>query len=180
MSRVPAALALAACTLFAEAPAPRTPFAEFEERVGAYMKIHKAAESDMGKLSSTSSAQQLDAKKTSLADGIRAQRSGAAQGDIFTAPIAAEFRRLIAMDLKHRPTRIKESIRSGELVSAKVHVNGSYPEGVPLETMPPTLLASFPKLPPELDYRFIGSTLVLRDVSANIIIDLMPYAIAAK
>jgi hypothetical protein len=59
-------------------------------------------------------------------------------------------------------------------------VNGPYPEGVPLETMPPTLLGSFPKLPPELDYRFIGSTLVLRDVTANLIIDLMPNAIATK
>jgi hypothetical protein len=171
---------LAVCTLFAQAPAARTPFADFEERVAAYMKTHKVAESDMGKLSPTSSAKQLDAKKTSLADEIRAQRAGAAQGDIFTAPIAAEFRRLIAMNLRHKAATIKESIRSGELVSANVRVNGSYPEGVPLETMPPTLLASFPKLPPELDYRFIGSTLVLRDVSANLIIDLMPNAIAAK
>jgi hypothetical protein len=170
-------LIIAATALYAQRS---TPLADFEERVGAYMKIHKAAESDMGRLSPTSSVQQLDAKKISLADGILAQRSKAAQGDIFTPPIAAEFRRLIAMDLKHRPTRIKESIRSGEHVIAKVHVNGRYPEGVPLETMPPTLLASFPKLPPELDYRFIDSTLVLRDVTANLIIDLMPEAIATK
>jgi hypothetical protein len=169
---------LAAGALIAQTPS--TPLADFEERVAAYMKIHKSAESDMGKPSPTSSVQQLDAKKISLADGILSQRGGAAQGDIFTAPIAAEFRRIIAMDLRHRPTRIKESIRSGEQVYAKVRVNGPYPEGVPLETMPPTLLGSIPKLPPELDYRFIGSTLVLRDVTANLIIDLMPNAIATK
>jgi hypothetical protein len=169
---------LAASALFAQTPS--TPLANFEERVAAYMKIHKSAESDMGRPSPTSSVQQLDAKKTSLADGILGQRSGAAQGNIFTAPIAAEFRKIIAMNLSHRPTRIKESLRSGEQVNAKVRVNGPYPEGVPLETTPPTLLASFPKLPPELDYRFVGSTLVLRDVTANLVIDLMPNAIAAK
>jgi hypothetical protein len=171
-------LVLAAGALFAQTPS--TPLADFEERVAAYMKIHKSAESDMGRPSPTSSVQQLDAKKISLADGILAQRTSAAQGDIFTAPIAAEFRRIIAMDLRHRPTPIKESIRSGELVNAKVRVNGPYPVGLPLETMPPTLLASFPKLPPELDYRLVGTTLVLRDVTANLIIDLMPNAISAK
>jgi hypothetical protein len=173
------ALALiAACTLFAQTPAPRTPFADFEERVAAYMKIHKAAEAGMGRLSPTPSAERLEAKKNGLAEGIRAQRAGAKQGDIFTPAIAAEFRRVIALNLRHRAKTIHESIRSGEQVKAVVQVNGSYPEGVPLETMPPTLLMSFPKLPPELDYRFVGSTLVLRDVSANLIIDLMPNAIA--
>ena len=169
---------LAAGALFAQTPS--TPLADFEERVAAYMKIHKSAESDMGRPSPTSSVQQLDAKKVSLADGILSRRAGAAQGDIFTTPIASEFRTIIAMALRHRSTRIKESLRSGEQVNAKVRVNGPYPEGVPLQTMPPTLLASLPKLPPELDYRFLGSTLVLRDVTANLIIDLLPNAIATK
>jgi len=171
---------LAACALLAQGPAARTPFADFEERVDSYMKIHKAAEADMGKLSTTNSVQQLNAKKNSLTDGIFTRRSTAAQGDIFTPAIAAEFRKVIAQNLQRRSHRIHSSIRSGEKVIAKVHINGPYPEGVPLETMPPTLLSSFPKLPQELDYRFIGSTLILRDVSANLVIDMMPNAIAAN
>jgi len=156
----------------------RTPFAEFEDRVAAYMKIHKAAEAEMGKLSPTSSPQKIDAKKDALAEGVRSKRASAAQGDIFTPAIADEFRRLIAIDVKRRSKRIRESIRSGEPVMAKVRVNGSYPEGLPLQTMPTTLLTSFPKLPSELDYRLVGTTLVLRDVTANLIIDLIPNAIA--
>jgi hypothetical protein len=43
--------------------------------------------------------------------------------------------------------------------------------------MPPTLLMSFPRVPAELEYRFIGSTLILRDVGENLIIDLIPNAL---
>lgn len=161
-------------------PAVRTPLADFEDRVAAYMKIHKAAASDKGALSPTKSPAQIDAKQTALADGIRKQRSNAKQGDIFTTPIAAEFRKIIAADMKRRPERISQSIKSGAVVSTKVEVNGAYPEDTLLETMPPTLLASLPKLPPELVYRFIGSTLVLHDVGANVIVDLMPNAIVLK
>jgi len=158
-------------------PSP-TPFADFEDRVAAYMKIHKAAQSDLGGLRPTSSPEQIDAKKDSLAEGVRTKRSTAIQGDVFTPTIADEFRRVIAIDLKRRDKRIRQSIRSGEPVMAKVRVNGSYPEGLPLQTMPPSLLTTFPKLPSELDYRLVGTTLVLRDVTANLIIDFVPNAIA--
>lgn len=157
-----------------------TPFADFEQRIADYMKIHKAAEADLGALTPTKSPAQLNEKKASISDGVRTKRANAAQGDIFTPEIATEFRKLIATNLKHRPRRIRQSIKSGEVVAANVHVNGSYPEGVPVETMPVTLLASFPKLPSDLDYRFIGSTLVLRDVAANLIIDLIPNAIVLQ
>jgi hypothetical protein len=51
------------------------------------------------------------------------------------------------------------------------------PEGVPLSFMPPRLLASLPPLPPEVQYRFIGRSLVLWDVHANLIVDFLPGAL---
>jgi hypothetical protein len=35
-------------------------------------------------------------------------------------------------------------------------------------------LGRFPKLPEELEYRFIGRTLILLDTTANIIVDYAP------
>jgi hypothetical protein len=166
--------AFAVWTAFAEG---RTVIADFEERVAAYMQIHKAAEAEMGPLTAKESSKQIDAKMVSLGEGVRAKRANAAQGDVFTPAIAAEFRNLIATGIKHRPKRIRQSIRSGEPVMASLHVNGAYPEGMPLQTMPPTLLESFPRLPAELEYRFVGTTLILRDASANVIVDLIPNAI---
>jgi len=164
--------------LLAQDQSPKTPIEDFKDHVSAYMKLHKAAETDRGALSPTRSPQQIEDKKSSIAEGVRAQRSNAAPGDIFTPPIATEFRRIIAVGLKHRPKRIRESIRSGEQVMTKLQVNGPYPEGLPVETMPPSILLSLPKLPSQLEYRFVGTTLVLRDVTANVIVDLIPNAIA--
>ena len=54
----------------------------------------------------------------------------------------------------------------------KLTVNGRYPDTVPLSTMPPQVLRRCRKLPEELEYRFIGRTLILIDVHAHIIVDL--------
>jgi hypothetical protein len=43
--------------------------------------------------------------------------------------------------------------------------------------MPPTLLLNLPRLPNELQYRIVGTTLVLYDVSSNLIADLLPNAL---
>jgi hypothetical protein len=166
-------------SLLAQTPPGETPFAGFEERIDRYMKLRKTAEADSGHLSTTPSAKDLDAKKKALGEKIRAARTSAKQGDIFSPDAAREFRRVIALDLQHRPKAIKESIRSGEVVEGRVHVNESYPEHVPLETTPPTLLMSLPALPKGLDYRFVGSTLTLRDVGANLILDYLPNALPA-
>jgi hypothetical protein len=47
----------------------------------------------------------------------------------------------------------------------------------PAATVPPTLLQKLPELPDEVTYRILGSTLLLVDRKANLIIDFMPNAI---
>jgi len=39
--------------------------------------------------------------------------------------------------------------------------------------MPPSLLSNLPLLPPELEYRTVGRDVVLRDVGANLIVDVV-------
>ena len=51
------------------------------------------------------------------------------------------------------------------------------PPNIPLQSTPPTILLNLPRLPPELEYRIVGRTLVLRDAVANIVVDLIPDAI---
>jgi hypothetical protein len=43
--------------------------------------------------------------------------------------------------------------------------------------VPPQVLRSLPPLPPELEYRFIGTTLILLDAHAHIIVDYMTGAV---
>jgi hypothetical protein len=48
---------------------------------------------------------------------------------------------------------------------------------LPLQSTPPSLLANFPELPKEVEYRIVGHNLILRDVDANLIIDFLTNAI---
>jgi hypothetical protein len=60
--------------------------------------------------------------------------------------------------------------------SVKLAVNARYPDDVPVSTMPPQVLAALPKLPEELEYRFIQNSLILFDQHAHIIADYMDRA----
>ena len=59
----------------------------------------------------------------------------------------------------------------------KLAVNARYPDQVPLSTMPPDVLENLPKLPKEVEYRFVGEHLILLDPDAHIVVDLMPRAL---
>jgi hypothetical protein len=56
-------------------------------------------------------------------------------------------------------------------------VNSTYPPSQPLATFPPKLLLQLPELPEELEYRFQGRDLILRDSKANLVADVLPGAL---
>jgi hypothetical protein len=57
-----------------------------------------------------------------------------------------------------------------------LQVNAPYPEGAPVSTVPPPLLAKLPALSADVQYRFVGRHLILLDTRAQIIIDYLPDA----
>lgn len=152
--------------------------ADFEKRVAEYLKLRKEVAAGLPRLKPAESATAIKAHETALAERIRRARSQAKQGDLFTPAIAAEFRRLIAIAMKgQRETRIRESLKSGEPVNLALHVNQKYPSGAPLQSTPPTLLTNLPKLPDSLRYDIVGGSLVLHDVAANLVVDIMNNAL---
>ena len=61
--------------------------------------------------------------------------------------------------------------------SSRIRINGTYPEDKPLSTVPPNILAVLPRLPDDIQYRFLGRHLILLDTRANVILDRIPFAI---
>ena len=57
-------------------------------------------------------------------------------------------------------------------------VNGAFSWRTAVPT-PPCVLAVLPPLPDELQYRFVGRDLVLVDIEANLIVDVLPEAISS-
>ena len=72
---------------------------------------------------------------------------------------------------------VRQTIMEDNPGKVKLQVNGRYPDGVPLTTMPPSVLAQLPRLPDDLEYRFIGDRLILLDVHAQLVVDFMDAAI---
>jgi hypothetical protein len=101
--------------------------ADFEARVADYIKLRKKVKGDAS-LKPTTSPEEILRRQQELAKRIREARPNAAQGDIFTPPIAAEFRRLIALTMQGPEAhRIEKSLRHAEPVRAPIQVNGAYP-----------------------------------------------------
>ncbi len=152
---------------------------DFEKQIKDYMKLRKQAEAGISALKPTASAHIINEHRRLLANSIQAARPQAKQGDIFSPAIAQEFKHLISMGYKGTDgAKVRTSLRNDEPVNdVLVRVNALYPEHIPLQTTPPSLLLNLPELPRELDYRIVGHSLVLRDVGANLIVDYIPGAI---
>jgi hypothetical protein len=152
--------------------------ADFDKRVAGYLKLHKRAGTGLPQSKPTGSPETITNREHELAEKIRSLRPNAKRGDIFTLAISAEFRRLLKMTWRGSDAaHIRSSLASSEPVSLVLHVNGTYPTTVPLQSTPATLLQNLPVLPQELEYRVIAHNLVLRDIEANVIVDFIERAI---
>jgi hypothetical protein len=150
---------------------------EFYARVSRYLDLRKKEAGSPPK--PTKSAVKLEDSKNAMAEKIRAARADAKQGDIFTPEIEAYFRKRIAAALKGRNgAKIRSSLRHAEPVQGvQLHVNQPYPDGVPLQSVPPSLLLNLPRLPKDLEYRIMGHDLALHDIAPNLIVDFIPGTI---
>jgi len=150
----------------------------FEQRVADYVKMRKAALDGMPSPARTMKHGELLREQHEIADRIRNARPDARQGDICSPEIAGELRRLIGLALSAGDeTRIEKTIRRSDAVPVQMKINGPFPDRLPQPSMPPTLLLNLPSLPPDLDYRLVGRSLVLRDTLAGIIVDFVPGAL---
>ena len=158
---------------------------EFETQVQKYLALQKKAVGTVPSIPRENTDVALIAKhEKQIADAIRAARPNAKQGEIFT-PGA---RRLITMAIKQtlegkegaaaKATILGEGNPKSEASSEPVNlaVNAPYPISAPFSTVPPSVLMALPPLPKELEFRFVGHNLILRDTKANMIVDVLPEA----
>jgi hypothetical protein len=148
-------------------------------RLHEYVALHRKLESTLPKLSKEASPQEIDRHQRTLAQLVQEARRGARPGDIFTPESEAVIKRLLARIFGGREGKaLRASIMDENPVAAvRLVVNGRYPDAIPLSTVPPQVLQALPKLPEEMEYRFVGSHLVLLDVYAHIIVDLIENAL---
>lgn len=151
--------------------------ADFKTRVDEYVALRKKADDSAPPLKKTDDPRQIKEAQQALVERIGAARAGAKQGDIFTPEISAIFKRLLRPEVKEKGT--KEVMKEDKINTAAVSfkINQPYPDKQPRVTVPVNVLAALPKLPTDIDYRFVDKHLLLHDTRANTIIDYIPNAI---
>lgn len=163
-----------------QAEAERKALGEFQEELAEYAVLHAK---QLMKLGTREKADPQDA----LAQALAAKRADAELGDIFQPEVQPLFRRLIAEQLEGpdalaaRKAMLEGNPEDepGEPAGSDpivVRVNGAYPLGATRSTVPASVLATLPPLPPCLHYRFVGRDLILVDTVAGLIVDFLPAA----
>jgi hypothetical protein len=156
---------------------------QFNDRVSDYMKLRKKAAEGIPALKPKSTAEQIQANRVALSQAIRNARLEAVQGTVFTPEVKQFFLKTIRSEMRGADgAPSKDAVKQGNPASegpatVVVKVNAPYPDSAPLSTVPATLLLRLPELPKQLDYRFVGRYLILRDTEANLIIDYIPTAV---
>lgn len=148
--------------------------AEFNQRVTAYAELHRKLEATLPRLPKETNPTVIDKHQRALAALMVEARKDAKQGDIITPATQRVFRQLLDRVFSGSSGRdLKATIMDVNPGNIGLKVNGRYPDKIPLSTMPPPVLAALPKLPIDIEYRFIGDRLILLDVHAHTIADYM-------
>ena len=153
----------------------------FLQRVDKYVELHRRLEGPLPQAVVTADPEAIFAPRRALAAAIRGARVHARQGDIFTPPVAGYFRTVITEALQAGGVADMLAIVEEEnFVHTPARVNADYPAGRSIPFMPACLLQALPPLPPELRYAVVGRDLILRDLHAGLIVDIVPRAIPPR
>lgn len=173
---------------YAQAPAPNaagdTPdfrvqvwgdiAADFSARIETYLELRRALEKGLPPLTVTDDPADIVRAELALARRVRVARAGARQGEMFTPEIRADFRRVLALETDPATC---VAIMDENPGAFSTRINGTYPKERAVSTVPANILAVLPRLPDDIQYRFLGPHLVLHDTRANVILDRLPCAI---
>ena len=153
---------------------------DFQSRISKYYDLRNKL--GAGNTKQTESAQEVKSRQEELAKKVQQQRSTAKHGDIFSDEIRELFKRNLKAAYRGRNgVRIETSLSHGEpLPKLDLQVNQAYPQGVPLQSTPPTILMNLPRLPTGLEYRFVGRDLSQYDSATNLIEDYLHEALPSR
>ena len=162
-------------------PADAEALGTMNVRLREYVDLHVKIERSLPRLPKEATPDQIDKNQRAFEKLMRAARTTAKPGDIFTPVARPIIKRLLATMFGGPEGRHLKAAVQGEdpidPVALRLTVNGRYPDTVPLSTVPPQVLQTLPKLTEDLEYRFVGDWLILLDTHAHLIADFIDNAL---
>ena len=172
-----------ACTTPQIATAAEAPVLDgFNQRIDSYMQVHNDVERSVGPRRMFADPEDLFAAIDAMRAGIRKARPDAQAGTIFTVDVGALIRARLAERLAVCNHTVEDVLafineeRSPRARAPVIYARFPWELG---SAMLPSLLAALPPLPEELQYRFADRDLVLIDVHASLVVDILANALPA-
>jgi hypothetical protein len=152
--------------------------ATMNDRIKDYIALHQKLERTLPAVPKEATPEQIDQNQRALEKLVQTNRATAKPGDIFTPRAQPVIKRLLATVFGGPDGKqLKASIMDENPVGITLAVNARYPDIVPLSTVPPEVLQTLPKLPEELQYRFVGNRLIILDAHAHVVADFIEDAL---
>ena len=145
----------------------------FHDRIQEYVTFHNNVEKMVPALTETSDPTKIAAREKALGEQLIKSRPDAKPGDFFIKEYQPYLIKAIQTDFAKRPVADRKALIQELPKGVKIGVNMIYPSTLPLATFPGNLLKVLPELPKELEYRIVGRHLILRDVTGNVIVDVL-------
>lgn len=152
---------------------------QFVARVTDYVETHRRLAAGIEQ-PLCSAPEELAKQAEALAAAIRDARPRAREGDIFTLAAGDVFRaRIAALAARHGIDLAALAMMTDEEgAEFELHVLGTPPWRTEMTAWMP-ILRDLPELPAELEYRVVNRDLVLVDIGANLIVDILRGALPA-
>jgi hypothetical protein len=154
---------------------PQNALDDFAARISRYLELRAKLGAGLSGVTGADDPAHVRSVEVAWAQRIRSARARARQGDVFSPQVAAAVREILRQQMD---AGARKTIMDDNPGAFSNHVNDSYPKARPLSTVPPGLLMHLPKLPDDLQYRFVGADLILHDTRTNLIVDRLPEAIS--
>jgi hypothetical protein len=154
----------------------------FNNNVAAYVALHHQVERLLPPQRNFVDSAELLAYVAALRRGLCALRPSAREGDVF-GPAAGEFRRRIRYALRAHGIEVRdlllEMTDDTEEGARPPVVNEAFSWALG-NVMPIAIIDALPALPVELQYRLVGGRLVLIDLHAGLVVDVLRAALPVE
>lgn len=155
---------------------------EFTAAVEKYVALQRSLRNEVPSLHPNSDPATIVEASDTLATAIRRARPRARQGDFFTPGARQAMQRRVVQALTNVDFAALTGANDPEERSTirAMRTYERFPVNGPLATMPPSVLVVLPALPDELEYRFVGNDLILRDRYACLVLDYFRIPVPAR
>lgn len=153
---------------------------DFDQRIDRYVRLHRRLERDLPPEHLFGDLEDMPIAVDALHNAMVDARPNSRAGTFFTPGVAELLTTRLARTITAAGLTPAEAMVAMNLGYRERHpqaqVDGRIPPGRHVRVWP-ALLAVLPALPEELEYRFIGWDLVLVDVHADLIVDILKNAL---